>query len=90
MTGIPAGAARPTSRRASLQPLWTPRERLERTGHAVAERSRCELDDDGADRLGWPLGRPVSAGAARVKLAELDAACEQRGRGAAWSRSWPS
>ena len=59
----------------SLQSLWPVlRERLERNGHAVRGFVAVQLDDDGADRLGGLLGRPVEAGTARLRLAELDAA----------------
>jgi uncharacterized protein (TIGR02679 family) len=58
-----------------LQPLWRVlRGRLERTGHAVRGTVSVDLDDEGADRLGGLLGRPVRAGPARVKLADLDTA----------------
>jgi uncharacterized protein (TIGR02679 family) len=59
----------------SLQPLWKAlRDRLERTGHAVRGTVSLELDDDGADRLSGLLGRPLSPGAVRVKLTDLDTA----------------
>lgn len=75
MTGpIPAGL-REYLAAAPLLPLWASvRERLERNGHAVQGSVVVPLDDDGADRLAGLLGRPVGAGAARVRLAELDAA----------------
>ncbi len=58
----------------SLEPLWsTLRDRLERNGHAVRGSVIVQLDDDGADRLGGLLGRAVSSGPARLRLAELDA-----------------
>jgi len=50
------------------------RDRLERTGHAIRGAVTMELDDDGADQLSGLLGRPMHAGQARVKLADLDAA----------------
>ena len=57
----------------SLVALWSVlRERLERNGHAVRGFVAVELDDDGADRLSGLLGRTAGAGAARVRLAELD------------------
>ena len=59
----------------SLKALWPVlRERLERNGHVVRGSVTVELSDDGADRLGGLLGRTVAAGAARVRLAEMDAA----------------
>jgi uncharacterized protein (TIGR02679 family) len=57
-----------------LQPLWTLlRKRLEQNGHAIRGSVTVELDDDGADRLSGLLGRPVSGGMVRVRLADLDA-----------------
>jgi uncharacterized protein (TIGR02679 family) len=59
----------------SLAPMWTVmRERLERTGHAIRGSIVIDLDDDGADRLGGLLGRSLSRGTFRVRLADLDAA----------------
>jgi uncharacterized protein (TIGR02679 family) len=59
----------------SLQPLWPAlRDRLQHSGHAVHGSIPVQLDDDGADRLSGLLGRAVGTGAARVSLAELDAA----------------
>ena len=58
----------------SLEPLWlTLRDRLERNGHAIQGFVTVQLDDDGADRLGGLLGRAVTSGPARLRLAELDA-----------------
>ena len=58
----------------SLAPLWVLlRKRLEQNGHAIRGSVAVELDDDGADRLSGLLGRPVSAGMVRVRLADLDA-----------------
>jgi len=58
----------------SLKPLWlTVRDRLERNGHAVRGSVAVQLDDDAADRLSGLLGRAVSSGPARLRLAELDA-----------------
>jgi uncharacterized protein (TIGR02679 family) len=73
-TPIPAGL-REYLVAAPLLPLWASvRERLERNGHAVQGSVVVPFDDEGADRLAGLLGRPVGAGAARVRLAELDAA----------------
>jgi uncharacterized protein (TIGR02679 family) len=59
----------------SLRPLWLAlRERLERNGHAVRGFVAVSLDDDGADRVGGLLGRPVGVGTVRVRLVELDSA----------------
>ncbi len=58
----------------SLQPLWAAlRMRLQRNGLAVRGLVTVPLDDDGADRLSGLIGRPVGAGAAQVRLADLDA-----------------
>jgi uncharacterized protein (TIGR02679 family) len=74
VTGLPAHLRDHLSA-PSLQLLWkTLRERLERNGHAVRGSVSLELDDDGADRLSGLLGRPLSAGLVRVKLADLDTA----------------
>ena len=74
MTGIPP-ALRAYLSAESLQPMWQLlRRRLERTGHAIRGTVSAELDDEGADRLGGLLGRPVSAGPATLKLTDLDAA----------------
>jgi uncharacterized protein (TIGR02679 family) len=74
VTGLPAHLRDHLSA-PSLQLLWkTLRERLERNGHAVRGTISLELDDDGADRLSGLLGRPLSAGPVRVKLADLDTA----------------
>ena len=71
---MPPGA-REYLRAPSLESLWSVlRERLERNGLAVRGFVVVELDDDGADRLSGLLGRPVGAGAVRMRLAELDAA----------------
>jgi uncharacterized protein (TIGR02679 family) len=71
---IPAGL-REYLTAAALLPLWLSlRERLERNGHAVQGSVVVPFDEEGADRLAGLLGRPVGAGAARVRLAELDAA----------------
>jgi uncharacterized protein (TIGR02679 family) len=71
---IPAGL-REYLAAAPLLPLWASvRERLERNGHAVQGSVVVPFDDEGADRLAGLLGRPVGTGAARVRLAELDAA----------------
>jgi uncharacterized protein (TIGR02679 family) len=73
-TPIPAGL-REYLAGAPLLPLWASvRERLERNGHAAQGSVVVPFDDEGADRLAGLLGRPVGAGAARVRLAELDAA----------------
>lgn len=57
----------------SLKPLWSMlRDRLERNGHAIRGLVTVELDDDGADRLSGLLGRAVSSGPARLRLADLD------------------
>jgi uncharacterized protein (TIGR02679 family) len=57
-----------------LAPLWVLlRKRLEQNGHAIRGSVAVELDDDGADRLSGLLGRPVSGGMVRVRLADLDA-----------------
>jgi uncharacterized protein (TIGR02679 family) len=61
-------------RAASLEGLWLVlRKRLEQNGHAIRGSVTVQLDDDGADRLSGLLGRPVSGGTARVRLADLDA-----------------
>ena len=66
----------------SLQPLWGAlRERLERTGHAVRGTITVEVDDDGADHLAGLLGRAQSAGLARIRLADLDAALRSSAAG---------
>jgi uncharacterized protein (TIGR02679 family) len=58
----------------SLAPLWLLlRKRLEQNGHAIRGSVAVELDDDGADRLSGLLGRPVSGGMVRIRLADLDA-----------------
>jgi uncharacterized protein (TIGR02679 family) len=59
----------------SLMPLWVLlRNRLEGNGHVVRGSVSVELDDDGADLLGGVLGRRISGGPARIRLADLDAA----------------
>lgn len=74
MTGIPPALQTYLST-DSLQPMWQAlRKRLERTGHAIRGTVPVELDDEGADRLGGLLGRPVPAGPAVVKLTDLDVA----------------
>jgi uncharacterized protein (TIGR02680 family) len=74
----PAGPSSPRAKPASCPPLWLIlRDRLERNGHAVRGFVTVQLDDDGADRLSGLLGRAVSSGPARLRLAELDASlCE--------------
>jgi uncharacterized protein (TIGR02679 family) len=73
MTAIPPGP-REYLLAPSLQPVWAIlRDRLERNGHAVRGAVTVQLDDDGADRLAGLLGRPVGTGAARLRLADLDA-----------------
>lgn len=74
MSGIPPGLRTYLSAE-SLQPMWQVlRKRLERTGHAIRGTVSVELDDEGADRLGGLLGRPLTAGPAMVRLTDLDAA----------------
>ena len=74
MSGLPAGLRAYLSA-PSLQPLWTVlRDRLERTGHSIGGAVTVDLDDDGADQLSGLLGRPMRAGRAKVKLADLDVA----------------
>jgi uncharacterized protein (TIGR02679 family) len=73
VSGLPA-ALRAYLSAPSLQPLWPVlRNRLERTGHAIRGSVTVDLSDDGADQLSGLLGRPVRAGRAQVKLADLDA-----------------
>jgi uncharacterized protein (TIGR02679 family) len=71
----------------SLAPLWVLlRKRLEQNGHAIRGSLAVDLDDDGADRLSGLLGRPVSGGTARIRLADLDASLRSSaaGRGLVW------
>ncbi|BCY13423.1 TIGR02679 family protein [Actinoplanes sp. L3-i22] len=76
MTGNPTGL--PPSLRAylsiaSLDPVWTAaRARLERNGRQPTGTITAVVDDVAADHLSGLLGRPVAAGATRIKLADLD------------------
>jgi uncharacterized protein (TIGR02679 family) len=66
----------------SLVPMWAAlRERLERTGHAIRGTLVIDLDDDGADRLAGLLGRSISRGSCRVRLADLDEALRNSAAG---------
>jgi uncharacterized protein (TIGR02679 family) len=61
----------------SLKPLWAVlRKRLEQNGHAIRGSVALQLDDDAADRISGLLGRPFSAGTARIRLADLDASLQ--------------
>lgn len=74
MVGIPS-ALRAHLADPSLAGLWQlVRRRLEHSGHAVTGVAEIELDEEGADRLGGLLGRPLGAGRVRVRLADLDTA----------------
>lgn len=67
---------------ASLMPLWVLlRKRLEGNGHAIQGSVSMELDDDGADLLGGVLGRRISGGPARIRLADLDASLRSSAAG---------
>jgi uncharacterized protein (TIGR02679 family) len=58
-----------------LAPLWQRiRERLERTGHAIAGSVRIQLDAAAAEQVSGLLGRQIQPGMRTLTLTELDAA----------------